>query len=717
MGTSYSTLVGSPPSMLTYDWVRWYHKLVRQRIAECPLARATTYYFSQSGDDSTGDGSIATPWKTIAKAQAVHDAGSGNVALLFKRGDEWRETTGLSITKNNVTVADYGLAVGVVGKPFFNRFTIDYLDASNPWTNASGDRWTTSEASTIAWLREKADRYNPLRMITTTGATGNTDVENTPRSWRYESGTLHINPGTGVDPNTKDYEAVIANGVSGVDMDGDFGRVQNIRAEGWGMNPADTNNQKHGIRVSGNTTKSNLVIGCESYYTSAHSIAFNGGGNPADSGGFSTFVNCKAGFAIQHSSGETIYNSYVYDGGQETIFHECEARWGTLPQGTATYAPRAASHYQHTNGVTSAALTIAYRCSAPTSTWTCRKGVRFEDYAGVTTLTSVRNYIFGEVFNDGLATGTGSDQDIAYGGTARANSRISVKPSAYTASPTGLTASSKKQNGWAFNTILIYDLANQTTHTAAVWNGLNTEGENAKLYNCMIRVQNNPGTAGFVIDGRLAQSSSQSDADSGELKNSIVQMTSGGSASSWVAFNGNGTLMVRNAYSVDTLNDGTLLRRYSVDTAGVHIGGAEDYDTQPTAASPLYQLGTPTVGLEYDYDLRPRDPDAPSIGPREPGLFSLAVYDIASLMDDDFETHESAIVTALGDGSVTLASVDGITDLSFREAVLAYIGGKSTLVDNGNGTKTITYKKQNGTTAKLAITFDTSGQWTATTVS
>ena len=45
--------------------------LVNYRLAECPITRGTTYYFSQSGNDSTGNGTSGNPWKTIAKANSV----------------------------------------------------------------------------------------------------------------------------------------------------------------------------------------------------------------------------------------------------------------------------------------------------------------------------------------------------------------------------------------------------------------------------------------------------------------------------------------------------------------------------------------------------------------------------------------------------------------------------------------------------------------------
>jgi hypothetical protein len=189
------------------------------------------------------------------------------------------------------------------------------------------------------------------------------------------------------------------------------------------------------------------------------------------------------------------------------------------------------------------------------------------------------------------------------------------------------------------------------------------------------------------------------------MKNSVVALKDPG-GNNYVAFNGDGAKMVANAYSVDSFTDSTGTRRYSVDTARVEASAADGFESLAVAStSPLYQKGV-DLGVEYDLNLRPRNPLAPTIGPFEPWVASVPASDVVATID-----------TYLTDGRVKLSAVDGISDSSMREALLAYIAGKSAVVDNGNGTKTITYKKQDGATAKLAITFNTSGEFVATMVS
>lgn len=701
MGTAYETLVGPPPEVRKYEWHHWYSRLLERRIAECNKARATTYYFAQAGNDTTGNGTIGNPYKTIAKAQALIDASSGNIACLFKRGDEWRETVGIYSSKLNVTIGDYGTALGTGAKPFFNRFTIDYLDAANPWTLAAGNRYTLAETTTVAWVREKNDRLNPYTKVASAS-----EVEATPRSWYWAANVLHINAGTGVDPNTRDFEAVVANGDTGVELAGDGGLIKNIRADGWGMDLANTNNQKHGIKASPNGTDAVLVVGCESYYTSAHCMAYYGGGTVSNSGGIATFIDCVAGFPLQNASGETVFNSYVYGGDQETIFHNCRTQYGTLPEGTAAYSSRGTSVYQHTNGDgTPSALYIVYGHQTLASDWPVNVGVNGVNCQTASQLSDCRAFnIFETQEFAPVGQTNGSTRHIAQQNIANVNCVWRVKPKQLT---TGALAAST-QTGWAINCLLDVDMVNQTSRIG-VWN---TSGDTntMKLWHCLFYIRGNKSTP-FSLDYD-AYGGVSSFCTGAELKNSIVLLKDPGGAN-YVAFNGDGTKMVANAYSIDSFTDSTTVRRYGMDTAHVEVSSADEFEiTEPASPSPLYQNGITTLGVEYDVRMRPRDPSAPTIGPFEPWVASIPASDMVATINGAVST----INTYLTDGRVKLSPVDGISDQSMREALLAYIAGKSAVVDNGNGTKTITYRKQDGTTAKLAITFNTSGEFIATMV-
>lgn len=51
-GTPYATAVKAPPVCTRLQFRNWFSSLLAYRIAECPSARTTTYFFSQSGNDS-----------------------------------------------------------------------------------------------------------------------------------------------------------------------------------------------------------------------------------------------------------------------------------------------------------------------------------------------------------------------------------------------------------------------------------------------------------------------------------------------------------------------------------------------------------------------------------------------------------------------------------------------------------------------------------------
>lgn len=67
-------------------------------------------------------------------------------------------------------------------------------------------------------------------------------------------------------------------------------------------------------------------------------------------------------------------------------------------------------------------------------------------------------------------------------------------------------------------------------------------------------------------------------------------------------------------------------------------------------------------------------------------------------------------------GYVDLSDVDGVTNDKLREMQLSSITGLTSLTDNGDGTKTLRFYKQDGTTPLIDITFNTSGEWTATEI-
>lgn len=322
---TYVELVGQPPPPTSIAWESWYEELRAARITYSDQARAQTYYFSQAGSDSAGDGSLANPFRSLAKAQAILNQSAGNVALLFRRGDEWREAAGLDVLQSQVTIGDYGDPLAA--KPLFSAFTTVITASSGTWTNGGGGRWTAAASGIVGWIREStsdAARLSPFAHVESIA-----EVGATARSWYWDGALLHFNPGTGIDPNSRSYEATGNPMDDGIQVSGNGSLLRNIRCDGWGC-VAGTQYQNYGIRATPSGTASIVVIGCESYYQGRHGISMH---NPFGNaqGGFALFQDCVTGYMNATDAGVTAFNSYQDWGGNETIFDNCTVRFGSLP--------------------------------------------------------------------------------------------------------------------------------------------------------------------------------------------------------------------------------------------------------------------------------------------------------------------------------------------------------------------------------------------------
>lgn len=89
------------------------------------------------------------------------------------------------------------------------------------------------------------------------------------------------------------------------------------------------------------------------------------------------------------------------------------------------------------------------------------------------------------------------------------------------------------------------------------------------------------------------------------------------------------------------------------------------------------------------------------------GIGSAAATAILSTPANKLATNAS--------GQVELPTTDGVTAAKLRELILAALAGETELTDNG-GTKTLRFFKQDGSTALLDVTFNSSGEWTDTEI-
>ena len=426
MGTSALSIAMPLPTLESWD--DWYENATDTWENECDQPRATTYYFSSSGDDATGDGTIGNPFETISKAQTLLAASSGDIALLFKRGEEFPSETGLTVSgKNNVTIGAYGVGAD----PILHTFTVPI--AASGWSQAGGtDRWTRAQADRIGWIRENSDddarlsaytwmgragfvnsspapsstvfranttsstqlsttddAYNGWKLAFLSGSrageeqtildyTGSTReftldsaltgapaandhfllysesaIEAKARSWVWtpgSSGVLHVNRGTGLDPNGITYEAIDSSnwtsatphtGTGITDGDGvlvsnsDFVLIENLRLDGWGCD-ASWIWQTYPIDLKNVGTELVVVRNVEAYYCGKHGPSTQGAGT----GGLTLFKNVTAGYANRTCQSANIFNAYQSSGEHQFIFENCRVRFAGLPdylfQGSTT---------------------------------------------------------------------------------------------------------------------------------------------------------------------------------------------------------------------------------------------------------------------------------------------------------------------------------------------------------------------------------------------
>ena len=603
MGQDYRDIVGDVPSPLGLSFKPWLDTLVNYRISENPLTRTTARYISTSGDD-LASGSELSPWQSITKAQTFLDAGSGDVALYFKRGDIWTVTTGLSVSKPDVTVGAFGAG----DKPLFNRFTTTY--GGGDWTAVSGDQWSTPEASIIEWVRDSTSRLvSPL-----TRALDQTDNLNTPNSFFYDSGggLLYINL-DGADPNSSTLEGAIRNSEYGVvaETGCDGFRIDNIRCDGWGLDSTAVGSNIVGIALRPRDLETALATNCESYFSGSHAMIHIVSG-PGNAGGISTFSECTAGYCMWNSSaGETIFNAFSEEGDNEIIFHNCTAAYGTLPSNdwiTATRVKRGRSHFGHTSGTPNdpPKLCIVYGGEIPDNQWGC---FTFPSWGGTplaTTIDDCRAFIvdFDIPVADDSTTGSWSSN------TAVINCSLELKRDHESA---GAWSSAIPDYHYWVNCILNADMTDQTVNFG-VYNS--TSSDNIMMwYHCFLRIRNlTNGTRNFSIDrDNISLTTPTGKSENSQFINSILDVQASGTA--YLGVNINAAKVYNNAFR--NIANPADVRGQGANPYALTTDLSATYTIDDARAAGLNNRAGTTLGLRYDREWRTRSSSAPWIGPVE----------------------------------------------------------------------------------------------------
>lgn len=654
-----------PPPPTSAAWFGWYHQLLEARLAACPRERSRTFHFAQSGSDAAGDGTAERPWRTLAKArQTLAQFPAGDVALLFRRGDVWRETVGLDAAAPAVTIADYGPQT--LEKPLFTPFQ-PVADPS-AWRPAAGlpGVWALTLATPhVSWFRE-ADRLGEpyARMTSAAGVAG------TPRSWWWDAGArvLYVRPreapGAGAAPEPSDprvdgraYEWTGPAG-SGVIVRGDRSRIENIRAHGWGMQPASPS-QMHGIETRLYGDARAVVVGCESFYGSSHAMTQYA---PAGRGGIATFVDCRAGWTSYNSvASETVFNTYAEQGGTQTIWHRCEATYGTLPSAEWGWQAtrRAGSFYAHSLGAqTPMGLTIAFETRMPDNPGGASIASSFNDMPRgrfnlpfFTTLADIRGFAVGEVVEGGLGTSV----QPAPAGMVRLNCRyLNLTPG-----PGMGLMSATAQHGWTINTTFELNLTGWTGPFGML-KTLPNFPHYARFWHSAVLVRQRAGVT-FAFDFDFSPNQS----GTADLRGSIVSKDGGGAA--YANFGDDPLDAVANAYFGMIIDAGSP-RAVPVDLLAPATDG-------PPACSAGMAWAAPPLpgGFVLEFDQRGRLGPRRTIGPIEgdPACGDANADGRADV--EDLYRQSAAPADLTGDGAVDARDV-ALAQRRARHAEAAAMG-------------------------------------------
>lgn len=689
MASTYTDLVGPPPAATTFAFRRWYFDLLKARMAEAPVDRATTYHFDAvDGDDSTGDGSAASPWRTLVKAQQVHDdwtPDAGGLALLLRRGQVFRSNSGLNISKDHVTVAGYGDGA----RPQVSRFTLELPPGGGGWIQVSGTHYKRGPAlTTIGWVRRQdASLAPPRRMTDAAGVTA------TMHSWWYDPVSLELHVNLGADPDSMAFEAVYANSDDGIVVSGDGCRIDGIRCDGWGVNPNNTTVQRYGIKTTVTAHDAVVISHCDAYYNGRHNMGHYAPAVNA-SGGMATFVNCRAGWTLADVSGETAFVGYTYDGATELIFHDCATADAHLPQSDRTHPRNAALKTHQAGGHPPHALILCWGFTVEASAHGFVRGAVLDGAPTAANLQDVRTFNVGERIE--AVDGRGTGLRLSPSNAVTLNCDWRLRP---TGALSGLSnAGVDPLNGWLINTRIHVDLSMNSAPYGAwgLYHGTASVAD-PKIWHCALRIVGAGATdVGFALETLLSDAS-HNGFPHGELINCLIQVGESGQGSA-LCFNADASRMRANAISTDTLTDGNDRQRYSPDIQYLAIGGEWRPSRQPVGDMFLAGRGSSVIRVEFDADWQPRDAAAPAIGPYEPGYAQMELAALQARLDTAL-AGMNAQMPAQTVASLLETAVDGVPYRSALEAMMAVLFGVATRSGDS-----VTFYRQDAATPKVTVT-------------
>lgn len=344
------------PPRKSYLFLRYLEDLKYAMLhTVCPILRPTIYYVDFTlGNDANAGTSPNAAWKNISQINTFLSAQARSfIAIALKCGEKWDVTVGINIPSNT---SDFALcAYGTGVNPLINAYTSTLASGGTLFAPGTGGRYTTA-ISQPGDIRMTANRKKIFRKVAST-----LEVENTPDSWYWSGGTLHLHctneAGSAVDPDTFAWEYTLASTTDDCGIDVATGatriRIDSIDCPGWGCDgAADPLNQNYGIRIAPTGTDIVLVTNCDARRSARHSM----GRYSLGSGGLDMWLDNFTGGVTE--AGGVPFVSYASAGSQETFVDGLDVDEGALPLTAARTYCEGYAALSHTNPGNTAGLVV-----------------------------------------------------------------------------------------------------------------------------------------------------------------------------------------------------------------------------------------------------------------------------------------------------------------------------------------------------------------------
>lgn len=404
-----------------------------RRIADNPIARATTYYVNVSitlGDASGGPGAgtLVSPWlvDTIASLNTLIQANDAdNVAWVFRSGDKFRPDP----TNANISPLPAGFSMsfsttGGTDPVEFSGYVKDQVCKAGVWTagtNSSYSKVFTNrtvysvrydEMATVNLLAGTERVFKSFASATDVTGAGTTGTDCFSITTAAGTSTVTVKLSTGGDPNGL-IELAMPTAVYGINATVDGVRGDNLCFYGFALD--DRNGAFQNINSSVGSTGGNSFTNCSSFYTAKHAATQTNGGT---AGGYVIFDNFKQGLVLRPTTGGVYIPTglivfYSANGSHEGYATNITSLYGGIPEkGVSSTSSQDDRYgvfpvYMHTSasdGSLLCSLVITYNSVISDGPWSCDRSSTYADPCvpmptNSVSFTGYRGFIVNETYN------------------------------------------------------------------------------------------------------------------------------------------------------------------------------------------------------------------------------------------------------------------------------------------------------------------------------